>query len=44
MLPDDSFLGVTPEALQPVDVNPAAGEEFTAIHPKVPITAEHELI
>jgi len=41
---DDPFLGVTPESFQAVDVNPAAGEVFSVIHPQVSITAEHECV
>mgnify|MGYP006268777323 CR=1 FL=1 len=41
---DDSFLGVTPEALQAVDIDPASGEILSVIDPQVSITAEHERI
>ena len=40
----DAFLGITPEALQPVDVYPAAGEAFPVVHAKVSIATEHERV
>lgn len=40
----DAFLGVTPEALQPVDVHPAAREVFPVVHAKMSVTAEHKRI
>jgi hypothetical protein len=44
MAPGDSFLGVTPEAFQAVNVDTAEGEVFSVIHPKVSKAAEHEHI
>jgi hypothetical protein len=40
----EPVLGITPEALQPVDVYPAAGEVFPVVHAKVSIAAEHERV
>jgi len=40
----DAFLGVTPEALQPVDVHSATREVFPVVHAKVSVAAEHERV
>ena len=40
----DPLLGVAPELLQAVDVDPAAGDVFPVVHAKVTISAEHEKI
>lgn len=40
----DAFLGVTPEALQAVDVHPATREVFPVVHAKVSVAAEHERV
>jgi hypothetical protein len=40
----DPLLGVAPEPLQAVDVDPAAGEVFPMVHAKVTEPAEHERV
>ena len=40
----DALLGVTPEPLQAVDVDPATGEVFPVVHAKVSIATEHERV
>ena len=40
----DAFLGVTPEALQAVDIHPATREVFPVVHAKVSVAAEHERV
>ncbi len=40
----EPLLGPTPEALQPVDVDPPGGEVLVVVHLQVPVAAEHETV